>query len=269
MELNEVKKNVFVSCPFDLLKTKYLPRLVSERINPEIGLNGTILDDYVLKDFLDVKRTLEGEGLNCTVHAPFTDVSPGAVDRRVRQVSVDRLLSAIDISALFSARSMVFHTGWERKIYADVQDAWMENFFESMEKILAHADKSGVPVMLENVFELTTDLHRQIFDRFPKGMPGFCLDAGHAYAFSKIPLSSWLDDLGQRIGHLHLHDNNGASDEHLAPGAGIVDFDLLFSWIAREGKHPVMTLEAHDEATVIPGLMAIGSFLEKYPGIAG
>lgn len=264
MDLNDVKRRVFVSCPFDLLKEKYLPEVIRERINLEIGLNGTILDDYVLRDFLDVAHVLKSEGLNCTVHTPFTDVSPGAVDRKVREISIGRIRSGIDLSALFDARSMVFHTGWERKIYADSKDVWLENFTLSLEKIIEQAQRSAVPIMLENVFELDTRLHREIFKRFPQKIFGFCLDAGHVYAFSKTPLAKWIDDLGSRIGHLHLHDNHGCQDEHLAPGMGIVDFDMLFSWLKKNDTKPVMTLEAHDEETVTAGLDSIGALLEKY-----
>ncbi len=264
MDLNEIKKRVFVSCPFDLLKEKYLPRLVKEKINPEIGLNGTILEDYILKDFMDVAGVLGQYGLACTVHAPFTDISPGAIDTGVRQIAVERMNFAIDLAALFQAKSLVFHAGWERKIYADAGDAWLDNFSDSLEKILERAEKSQIRIMLENVFELDTTLHKEIFKRFPQDTLGFCLDAGHVYAFSKTPLSMWIQDLGQRIGHLHLHDNHGGDDEHLAPGRGIVDFKMLFSWLSDKGKAPVMTLEAHDEETVIPGLAAIGQLLDKF-----
>ncbi len=265
MDLNEVKKRVFVSCPFDLLREKYLSRLIEEKINPEIGLNDTILDDFILSDFLEVSHILRSHELSCTMHAPFTDVSLGAVDSRVRMISIERIKFAIDLSALFKAESMVFHTGWERKIYADAQDIWLENFCASLEKVLDHAERSEISIMLENVFELDTRQHIEIFRRFPQDRLGFCLDAGHVYAFSKTPLSKWIDDLGERIGHLHLHDNHGDDDEHLAPGMGIVDFDMLFSWLSGKGKSPVMTLEAHDEQTVIPGLEAVGGLLDRYP----
>ncbi len=264
MDLNDVKRRVFVSCPFDLLKEKYLPVIIRERINPEVGLNGTILDDYCLRDFLDVSHVLKSEGLSCTVHAPFTDVSPGAVDRKVRGISVEQIKAGIDLSALLGARSMVFHTGWERKIYADAVDAWLENFTFSLEKIIEYAERSAIPIMLENVFELDTRLHREIFRRFPQKIFGFCLDAGHVYAFSKTPLAKWINDLGYRIGHLHLHDNHGGQDEHLAPGTGIVDFDMLFSWLKKNDRRPVMTLEAHDEETVTEGLASLSGFLKKY-----
>ncbi len=264
MDLEQIKKHVFVSCPFDLLKQKYLPVIIHQCINPEVGLNGTILDTYRLKDFLDVSKALHTNGLSCTVHAPFTDISCGAVDAKIRAISLERLKYAVDLAALFQARSLVFHTGWERKIYAEATEMWLGFAIETISHLCEHAKASGVKVALENVFEPDTELHKRIFYAVSEEQLGFCLDAGHVYAFSKTPLNRWVEDLGPRITHLHLHDNNGKSDEHLAPGKGIVDFDLIFSWLAGHDMRPVLTLEAHDEETVIPGLMAIGEFMAKY-----
>ncbi len=47
-----------------------------------------------------------------------------------------------------------------------------------------------------------------------------CLDTGHTNHASKKPLTEWLDILAPWITHLHLHDNHGVIDEHLAIGAG-------------------------------------------------
>ncbi len=266
MNLEHIKRHVFVSCPFDLLKNKYLPVILSQAINPEVGLNGTILDRFSLKDFFDVSRVLQENGLSCTMHAPFTDISCGAIDSKIRGVSLDRLRYAVDLAALFGARSLVFHTGWERKIYADVTDTWLEFAIETISHLCNYAAASSVKVALENVFELDTALHKGIFNAISEELLGFCLDAGHVYAFSKTPLESWLADLGPRIRHLHLHDNMGEHDEHLAPGKGIIDFDLIFSWLSKNGIRPVLTLEAHDEETVIPGLVAIGELVSRYFG---
>ncbi len=266
MDLDQIKKEVFVSCPFDLLKNKYLPLVISQGINTEIGLNAPILDSFTFRDFFDVATALKENGLECTVHAPFTDIACGAIDCLIREASLMRLKYAVDLGVLFGAKSMVFHTGWEEKIYADAKDIWLGFALETMERLCEHADRSGVSIVLENVFEPDTYIHKKIFEAIPARSLGFCLDAGHVYAFSKTPLKTWLEDLGLRIRHLHLHDNHGGSDEHLAPGSGIVDFDLLFSWLSQHNMRPVLTLEAHDEETVIPGLTAIGALIEKYFG---
>ena len=46
------------------------------------------------------------------------------------------------------------------------------------------------------------------------------LDVGHVHCNSKAGMESWVRVLGRRIGYVHLHDNHGAEDEHLAFGKG-------------------------------------------------
>ena len=56
-----------------------------------------------------------------------------------------------------------------------------------------------------------------------------CFDAGHFNLFSKITLSELLDKTGRYIYELHLHDNDGTSDDHYAIGDGNIDFEAILS----------------------------------------
>ena len=47
------------------------------------------------------------------------------------------------------------------------------------------------------------------------------------------------------LGQLHLHDNTGEQDQHLAPGLGTFDFPGLFDYLRRNDCHPLITLEPH------------------------
>ncbi len=53
---------------------------------------------------------------------------------------------------------------------------------------------------------------------------GHCFDAGHWQLFGRLNMAEWLDAIGPRLFHLHLHDNHGSADEHLPVGDGIIDF---------------------------------------------
>ncbi len=79
---------------------------------------------------------------------------------------------------------------------------------------------------------------------------GFCFDTGHMNAFSTTAMQDWLDDLGAFLTQIHLHDNDGHWDDHLAVGDGNIDFDILFGYIARCSKKPILTLEAHEETSL-------------------
>jgi sugar phosphate isomerase/epimerase len=53
------------------------------------------------------------------------------------------------------------------------------------------------------------------------------LDTGHLNAQKEImPLS--VEKLGRRIGYLHVSDNDGRDNKHLALGEGTIDWEAVF-----------------------------------------
>jgi len=265
MDIDRLKQQIFVCCPFDLLLNKYLSRFMEERMNPEIGLNAGVLDRFQWPSFKEVAGDLKKEGLSCTIHAPYTDLSMGAIDKKIRAISVERIKEALELAALFGARSVVCHTGFDRKHYYTLGDRWVKNALESLAVLSDYASLFNVPIMLENVFELDPGIHAEIFEAISSPFLGFCLDIGHQGVFSKTGIGGWLKDLGDRLGQIHLHDNNGVHDDHLAIGEGIIDFDGLFSWLYEQGKSPILTLEPHKEKAVMPTLKGLARLLDTYP----
>ena len=113
----------------------------------------------------------------------------------------------------------------------------------------------GTRLMLENVYEKDPDDIGVLLKRLKDQNVGFCLDSGHLVAFGKANLKVWLESLGPYIEQVHLHDNHGSNDEHLAIGLGTIDFDLLFSYLkSNRNSPPVVTLEPHREEDLWPSL---------------
>jgi sugar phosphate isomerase/epimerase len=56
---------------------------------------------------------------------------------------------------------------------------------------------------------------------------------------------------------LHLHDNDGIKDDHLAIGAGKIDFECLFEYIEQNSLKPITTVEAHKEKWLWQSLEAL------------
>jgi len=65
---------------------------------------------------------------------------------------------------------------------------------------------------------------------------GFIYDVGHAQAMDRLgfyPHEEWLHRYAPRIIEVHLHDVVGVKD-HLAPGLGEVDFNMVASYLPEE-----------------------------------
>ena len=133
----------------------------------------------------------------------------------------------------------------------------------TLDAILPTAERLGMVVCVENAFEPANTPAAVLATIEPfKGSPavGVCLDVGHAHVMdADIPRTdkeladNWIDQhawggriregfvpmrdairmLAPHIVTCHVHDNNGLSDQHLCPGLGNCDFDVVFEELAR------------------------------------
>jgi sugar phosphate isomerase/epimerase len=245
--MNNPFTNVHVSVPFFLLRDQYLSLILSNQIQPEIGLDCRVLDAFPLEDFKRVARELSQAGLNCSFHGPFLDLSLGAIDSRIRQVSLERFEQVFELISIFQPRWVVCHAAYEERHYGDNQEEWLNNILTSLFRLLPQVEKTKTLLMVENVFEKNTEHLSALFQAVSSPLLRFCLDVGHHRLFSRTSLREWIDQLGPVLGMLHLHDNHGRLDDHLALGQGSIDFQVFFALLKERGLHPFITLEPHQE----------------------
>jgi len=265
MELEEVKKHVFISCPFDLLYEKYLRIMIENRLNPEIGLNAGVLDRYSQKKFDNIAKVLKENGMRCTVHAPFSDLPLGASEKNVRTAIVSRIKKGLDFSKNFNAVSVVIHTGYEEFSHNWLGDKWTDNLIDSLRIITDYAKNNELDINIENVFEHNSLLHKKIFENIKAEHLGFCLDIGHTKVFSKTEFIIWVKELKTKLKQMHLHDNMGKKDDHLPVGKGILNFNELFEFLYAEKITPIITLETRGAQEVFIALEAVRKLISKYP----
>jgi len=189
--------------------------------------------------------------LHYTVHAPTTDINIASCREPIRQASLDILREVCRKACGIDAGCVVVHPGFS---------PWMEMFERSYEALMASLrdltviqDEYGVPVAIENMGTWEVCHFRD-----PSFLPvledeglSFCLDIGHA------SLNGLLEEFlaeGDPL-HVHLHDNNGSCDDHLALGAGCIDFTRAFPLLPREVTWivEVQKLEAFDESARFVG----------------
>ena len=113
-------------------------------------------------------------------------------------------------------------------------------------KLADFAQSCGVTIALENCGH--DEYLRYIFDRVDSPHLGLCYDSGHKnLAAQDVDL---LTLYGDRLACLHLHDNNGARDEHLLPMHGSIDWQSEMAKIAQTGYRGPVTLESSIGVTV-------------------
>ncbi|MFB3925899.1 MAG: sugar phosphate isomerase/epimerase family protein [Syntrophales bacterium] len=243
----DILKKIQVHIPFHKLYEKHLPLILKEGINPEISFNGHALDHFREKDFLHVGESLMRAGLRVTLHAPFMDLRPGAVDPRIRRVTVERLRQVFGLVSIFRPRLVVCHPSFDERYYVSSERLWLENSIETWREFVVLAEETGTFISFENVYEGNPRHLRSLIDALDSAHVCFCFDTGHFNVFSKCAVEEWIDHMGGRTGQLHLHDNDGRTDQHLPVGEGNFPFRRLFDMIGERGIDPVITVEPHSE----------------------
>lgn len=190
--------------------------------------------DYTDRSVLgEFRGWFEEHDVRASVHAPMTaeerwsrHVAPtlSLIDpeksRRIQ--AMDETKRALEAAERIPFAAMVLHLGMR-------DDRWdmraLENAITAIEHLKAFATPLGVKLLLENTQnEVTTPEHLlEILRAGHFDDVSVCLDVGHAHLTDyKSPgrgIDAAFELLGERIAEVHVHDNNGARDEHLWPGS--------------------------------------------------
>ncbi len=230
---------------------EYMDFIRDYRLNLEIFLSAKDLISASLDEFQALLKRLS-YGPSITIHAPFMDLSPAAVDPGVKEITQERFNQAFDAATILRPKAIVFHSGYDKWKYGQRVDIWLERSARFWPYYIERAEDLETRIAVENIFEDSPESLALLMGRLGSENFGICFDTGHMNIFSKTPLSEWLDELGEYIVELHLHDNHGDEDSHLPIGKGIFDFDTLFN--ALKDRDVIRTIEATTPEDVLESI---------------
>ena len=194
-------------------------------------------------------RRVEELGIEAySFHAPFADqIDISSRDAGIRQQALAEIIRAAEAAATFQVRYFVIHPGpehWDLREQQERLDR-LKWAAETLNRVTERCRELGVGCVLENklphlLFAQTSDLV-WILTAMDTVEVGVCLDTGHASLSGDI--YSVMHKLGRHLRMVHAHDNHGQGDEHLAPGAGNIDWNRVLSELARIGFQGGFILE--------------------------
>ena len=217
-------------------------------IGVELQLTGDVLDKLTLKEFGKLRK-LAGKG-PITVHAPFIDLNPGALDTYVLKATRDRFAETVAAAKVLDAEVIVFHTGYHPQKVDPFYESWFERALETFSEV---SERWRKRIALENVFDRNSKNLKNFIQNLPENV-GVCLDVGHLNLFSEVSLSEWFKELGERIYEFHLHDNLGLQDNHFPIGTGTVNYAEVFSQMERLKQEYILNLENKSYEDVLKSL---------------
>jgi sugar phosphate isomerase/epimerase len=244
--MQDIISKVHVHMPFHLFP-EYKEMILQNRLNLEIYFNHAVLQSMNKKRCRETARIIADAGLKINFHAPFMDLRPGAFDDKIRQASIDRIKQALDLASYFHPLKIVCHASFDEDYYVNSDDLWLDYSVKTWKELAARAKDNNTVIALENIYEKNPYILRRLFEALSSDSLCFCFDTGHFNVYSYEPLSVWLRELGKYLGHMHLHDNFGRTDEHLPVGSGTFPFNELSQYLRRRKAMPSFTLEAHNQ----------------------
>jgi sugar phosphate isomerase/epimerase len=233
-------------------------------INPEIAFSGDVLDTLDHGELIEISRTLQKNGLRSTIHAPFMDLSPGALDRLVREATRLRFQQTMVGAAILEPTVVVFHPGYDRWRFGSNRDRWLQHSIDTFRPVLEKAKTIGCVVAVENIFEEDPATLRTLLDAVDSPLFRHCFDVGHWNLFSKHSMETWFAELGPYIAEAHIHDNHGKADDHAPLGEATIDFALFFQLMTRHAPDAAWTIEAHNREAIERALCNLAPFLADH-----
>lgn len=238
------RQNIHGHVPFSQLAHR-LDYVVSNRINPELFFTADVLDRMVWEELSAQAQVLHGAGLACTIHAPFMDLNPGALDPHIREVTRKRFDQVFSAAEQLRPKAIVFHPGYDDLRYGNTRLDWLKNSIDFWQAYIPRAEELGCIIAMENIFEKEPSTLKALLEAFDHPNFRHCFDVGHWNMFTTVTMEDWFAELGSYVAECHVHDNHGVNDEHLPLGEGEIDFDLLFGLLEHYSPEAVWTIEAH------------------------
>jgi sugar phosphate isomerase/epimerase len=185
------------------------------------------------------------------IHGPFIGMEYAHIDYLIREVVNRRLDMTFDVAVNLNARRVVLHSGYTPTIdLFNLQDAWITRCVAFWQQEIRRWADAGIDIVLENETETSPDILLRLVNDVDNPFLGLCLDIGHQHLFSDLETAEWVRRMGQRLFHVHVHDNDRTGDRHWSIGRGTIDFESFYAAIMQHAPHVTMALETVDTMEV-------------------
>lgn len=158
-----------------------------------------------------------------TTHGDFFDVLVFSDDDEIVRISERRIRESIEVGVRLGCKAVIVHSNVNPYLTAEIcKSNWLvrnELFFRKVCE-----EYPNISILMENMFDQNPDDMVKLAERLEDvDNFGICLDYAHAY-ISRSSVTEWVKALAPYIMHVHINDNDGENDQHLAVGDGVVDW---------------------------------------------
>ncbi|MBN1213071.1 MAG: sugar phosphate isomerase/epimerase [candidate division Zixibacteria bacterium] len=180
----------------------------------------------------------------CAMHGPFADLYPGGMDPLVREVARKRFEQAVEIAGKLNVSHVILHHGYIPG--TSLPQKWIELNRDFWCEFLDNKPE-GLRIHLENLFETDPQFMAEVLAAIDDPRVDICLDLGHINCHAGGRALEWLRVLGDKIGWVHLHNNDGISDQHAGLEEGTLPMHEVCAALNEHAPDAVWALECRLE----------------------
>lgn len=178
-------------------------------------------------------------------------------DRDYRRIRTEHTRAALGLAARIGAPHITTEPGgpmpdgtpWKEPRLDD--PGWrrgMDLFVEELKPVVEHAERIGVPLLVEPEPGLLIERFDQFMElrgRIDSPMLGLNFDVGHAFCVGEDP-AEWIPRMAAHTRHYHVEDIAASRvHHHLVPGTGAIDFAAVLAAMGRSGYAGWVTVELY------------------------
>ncbi len=189
---------------------------------------------------------LESFNLKYSIHSPFMDVNIAALQEKSRLNSIEQIKASIDLANKINAEAVVVHPGLASFL---AKKYFLEDVYktanESIKEIGEYGKDLGVLTTVENMPTFDAMIYQDLekLDELLTSLDmSMTLDIGHANHAGYAPEAMIFDS----IKHIHVHDNFGDDDAHLAFGEGSIDLKGIINDFEKKNYDGIYIIEVND-----------------------
>ncbi len=194
-----------------------------------------------------------------TLHGPYNELFPCAIDPKIRDLAAQRYRQTIATAQGYGINKIILHAGFNPWLYFP---CWFTEHSTEFWLEFVKEIPQGMTICLENVLEEEPQMLAQIIRDVNDPRIRMCLDVGHAHAYSKASVMDWVSQCADIIDHFHIHNNDGSWDTHSALNDGTIPMEDLLHYIDDHCSDATVTLELMDAAPSITWMQNNGFWEE-------
>lgn len=186
----------------------------------------------------------------------------GSPIKSFREASVKEAERYFKVFRNLGVKYLTVHANWPPSLFSEKEGIKFQ--IETLKELIKSAKKYKINIMYEPI-DTKKDTLTNV-SKIMRNVPGlyFHLDVGHANLFKRSPVK-FIRRFHKKLKHIHLHDNKGKEDEHLAIGKGKINFKRIIKELKKVRYDGTITLEifSKNEKDIIKSKNKLKKMWEK------